>query len=111
LTTHSLTKIVPFWDDLQEFNNTLTLMTIPVNKYQGAGNDFIIIDNRQGIFDPSNTSLIKRLCDRRFGIGADGLMLISDGGSYDYEMNPTAWRVRCAVTEGDVPPISPLNQV
>jgi diaminopimelate epimerase len=61
-------------------------MIIPVNKYQGAGNDFIIIDNRKGIFDPADSVLINRLCDRRFGIGADGLMLISGSDQYDYEM-------------------------
>jgi diaminopimelate epimerase len=71
---------------VQEFNNTLTLMTIPFNKYQGAGNDFIIIDNRSGIFEPSRDDVIRKLCDRRFGIGADGLMLISDHQGFDYEM-------------------------
>jgi diaminopimelate epimerase len=61
-------------------------MTIPFNKYQGAGNDFIIIDNRKVIINPGDHSLINKLCDRRFGIGADGLILISDSQEYDYEM-------------------------
>lgn len=61
-------------------------MNITFNKYQGAGNDFIIIDNREGKFNPSNEILINRLCDRRFGIGADGLILISGSSSADFEM-------------------------
>lgn len=56
------------------------------NKYQGSGNDFIIIDNRKGVFDPDDSELIIRLCNRRFGIGADGLILISDHMDYDFEM-------------------------
>jgi len=56
------------------------------NKYQGAGNDFIIIDNREDVFNTSDNSLIKRLCDRRFGIGADGLILICSSDVYDFEM-------------------------
>ena len=61
-------------------------MTIAFNKYQGAGNDFVIIDNRKGFFNPQNSELINRLCDRRFGIGADGLILISQISGYDFEM-------------------------
>jgi diaminopimelate epimerase len=61
-------------------------MNIAFNKYQGAGNDFIIIDNRKGKFNPEDHELINRMCDRRFGIGADGLILISDFGQADYEM-------------------------
>jgi diaminopimelate epimerase len=61
-------------------------MIISFNKYQGTGNDFIIIDNRDGNFDPGDNSLVNKLCDRRFGIGADGLMLISDHPELDYEM-------------------------
>ena len=71
---------------LDSFNNTLTLITITFNKYQGAGNDFIIIDNRDSNFNPSDSKLINRLCNRRFGIGADGLILISSFSKADYEM-------------------------
>jgi diaminopimelate epimerase len=61
-------------------------MIIVFNKYQGTGNDFIIIDNRKGIINPENTALINSLCDRRFGVGADGLILISGSSQYDFEM-------------------------
>jgi diaminopimelate epimerase len=61
-------------------------MTVVFNKYQGAGNDFIIIDNRNNIFNPDDSKLINRLCDRRFGIGADGLILICASSQYDFEM-------------------------
>jgi diaminopimelate epimerase len=61
-------------------------MKLIFNKYQGAGNDFIIINNRDGSFDPANYDLVNRLCDRRFGIGADGLILVSNSREYDYEM-------------------------
>lgn len=61
-------------------------MIITFNKYQGAGNDFIIIDNRNGSVNPDNSKLINILCDRRFGIGADGLILVSGHKEGDYEM-------------------------
>ena len=47
-----------------------------VYKYQGAGNDFVVIDNRRGEAAFLTPSLINRLCDRRFGVGADGLMTL-----------------------------------
>lgn len=56
------------------------------NKYQGAGNDFIIIDNREEIFNPSDHELINKLCNRRFGIGADGLILICTSENNDFKM-------------------------
>ncbi len=55
-------------------------------KYQGAGNDFVIVDNRSLTFDADNTSLVAGLCDRRFGVGADGLMLLQEHPQYDFEM-------------------------
>lgn len=54
-------------------------------KYQGAGNDFIILDGRQSI--PALTSeQIRKLCDRRFGVGADGLMVLLSDSSSDFRM-------------------------
>ena len=55
-------------------------------KYQGTGNDFVIIDNRNGHNLVLSPEMIKDLCDRRFGIGADGLMLLNEKPGYDFEM-------------------------
>lgn len=54
-------------------------------KYQGAGNDFLIADNRSGELHIS-TEQIASLCDRRYGVGADGLMLLERSAEYDFRM-------------------------
>lgn len=61
-------------------------MRIRFYKYQGTGNDFILIDNRDGKINNLDTAKIASLCDRRFGIGADGLMLLQQKAGYDFEM-------------------------
>lgn len=61
-------------------------MTFHFYKYQGTGNDFIIADNRDGRYNQLNTAQINALCHRRFGIGADGLMLLNNREGYDFEM-------------------------
>ena len=54
-------------------------------KYQGAGNDFLIADNRDGSVQLT-TAQIAALCDRRYGVGADGLMLLESSEKHDFRM-------------------------
>ena len=60
-------------------------MKIEFSKYEGAGNDFIIIDNRNLAF-PHDELVIRKLCDRHFGIGADGLLLVQNSEAAEFEM-------------------------
>ena len=82
-------------------------MKIHFHKYQGTGNDFILIDNRDLSFPSDHKDLVARLCHRKWGIGADGLMLLQNSSSEDFEMvffNPDSSKSlcgngsRCAIT-------------
>ncbi len=61
-------------------------MKLHFYKYQGAGNDFIMVDNRDAAVNHTDSALLARLCDRRFGIGGDGIMFLQNAASYDFEM-------------------------
>lgn len=63
-------------------------MELSFYKYQGTGNDFVVVDNRWNVLSKNDTNLIKRLCDRKFGIGADGLLLLEnpDQTGQDFKM-------------------------
>ena len=61
-------------------------MILKFYKYQGAGNDFIMVDNRENVINHHKPKLISRLCDRRFGIGGDGIMFLQNFKGFDFEM-------------------------
>ncbi len=61
-------------------------MNLDFFKYQGTGNDFVIIDNRQDIFPKNNKALVAKLCNRKFGIGADGLILLENAKDANFTM-------------------------
>ena len=61
-------------------------MTIQFYKYQGTGNDFVMIDNRDKAIDSDDIKFVQTLCERKFGIGADGLILIENHETTDFEL-------------------------
>lgn len=96
-------KIVKGFDDILYFSE----VKIVFSKRQGTGNDFIIINNFDGRFSNINHTTLKFLCDRKFGIGADGVILINPDSSCDFNMvfyNPDGSQsfcgngARCAVS-------------
>ena len=61
-------------------------MKISFSKYQGTGNDFVMLDNLNGQYDSLTIPQIKLICDRRFGVGSDGLIKINSHNSSDFEV-------------------------
>ncbi len=61
-------------------------MKIEFFKYQGTGNDFVILDNRENKYSELSAKQVSQICNRRFGIGADGLMLLNIKKYLDFEM-------------------------
>ena len=61
-------------------------MSFTFYKYNGTGNDFVIVDNRTSFFPKNDIKLIGRICDRNFGVGADGLILLEEYPNSDFYM-------------------------
>jgi diaminopimelate epimerase len=61
-------------------------MQITFYKYQGTGNDFVILENRDQQYNDLTAKQVKLICNRRFGVGADGLMLLNSHPELDFEM-------------------------
>jgi len=62
-------------------------LEIQFYKYHGAGNDFIMIDDRKNVIPKPEPKIIKRLCDRHFGIGADGVIILRESEKADFRMD------------------------
>lgn len=61
-------------------------MQINFQKYHGTGNDFVLLDNRTGLYSDLTEAQIAFLCNRRFGVGGDGLMMLEDESNVDFKM-------------------------
>ncbi len=61
-------------------------MEIVFYKYHGCGNDFVMIDNRNSCFNNYDNEFISKICNRKYGVGADGLILLEDHNDLDFTM-------------------------
>ncbi len=61
-------------------------MRIPFTKMHGAGNDFVVVDHREPYLPADRRALLARLCDRRRGVGADGVLLLERDAEHDFAM-------------------------
>lgn len=59
---------------------------IPFMKLSGAGNDFVVINNLEGIVSYENTDFVKKICQRRMSVGADGILLVEHAEGVDFKM-------------------------
>ena len=75
-----------FEPDVDYTETGFNYMQLTFHKYQGTGNDFVILDNRDGKYNGLTNEQVRFLCSRRFGIGADGLMLLNNANGFDFEM-------------------------
>jgi len=64
----------------------MTSMLVHFSKYHGTGNDFVMIDGRELDFPYQDQKLIKNICHRRFGVGADGLIVLDHSREEDFAM-------------------------
>lgn len=62
-------------------------MQFTFHKYHGTGNDFILVDNRDARFTGTENDLFRRCCDRHFGIGADGFILLCKDEETHFRMD------------------------
>ena len=79
-------RLIRFVTFIRIFVYNFQTMQLTFYKYQGTGNDFVMIDNRKGVFPKDDTALVEKLCDRRFGIGGDGLILLENDDESDFRM-------------------------
>ncbi|WP_017256734.1 diaminopimelate epimerase [Pedobacter arcticus] len=64
----------------------MLVQQLPFYKYQGAGNDFIMVDNRNLTYQHHAPEKLAKICDRRFGIGGDGIMFLEPAEGFDFKM-------------------------